>query len=169
MASNSGVELAIKLNKAGKSLGKANRDAVSQAALEYKNAVLDEARKDIGADLTLSHWGWRSNGSYRGLKLGAGYKVTGTSNAQARLEARPMGPWKVLEYGANKHEIKPRKRKKNGRLKLRDGKFSRGVMHRGSKGKRTWSTGIRKGTKPAMAVFSREHKSSLAKSFGIGP
>jgi len=41
-------------------------------------------------------------------------------------------------------------------------------MHPGTRPKRTWSKGIQKGSKPAMAVFSREHKSSLAKSFGVG-
>jgi hypothetical protein len=167
---NNGAELAIKLQSASRSLGKANRDAVSKAALVYKDAVLAELRSDAGGDQVMSHWGWKSSGNYRVVKMGAGYDLDGTDKCVATLKARPMGLWKVMEYGASRHEILPRKnkRKKGGRLKFANGGFGRGVMHPGTRPKRTWSKGIQKGSKPAMAVFSREHKSSLAKSFGVG-
>lgn len=97
--SRSPKELADKLDSAGKIIAGGNRDAVSAAADVYKDAVLFQGRLDTGGDLKLSRWG------RNGLRLNAGYDVDGQAKATAKLRPRPMGPWKVLEYGAKPHVI----------------------------------------------------------------
>ena len=53
--SSSGKELANKLQKAARASGKANRQAVSAAALAYKEATLASAASDTGGDLRISN------------------------------------------------------------------------------------------------------------------
>lgn len=97
--SRSATELAHKLDAAGRSITGHNRAAVGAAADAYKDSVLTQARGDSGGDLRLSKFG------RNGVKLGAGYDVDGDVRATAKLSPRPMGPWKVLEYGASPHVI----------------------------------------------------------------
>ncbi len=97
--SRNATELAHKLDAAGRAVIGENRAAVSAAAGVYKDSVLTQARVDSGGDLRLSHFG------RNGTKLGAGYDVDGDVHATAKLTPRPMGPWKVLEYGAKPHVI----------------------------------------------------------------
>lgn len=86
----------------GKVVTGTNREAVTAAADVYKDSVLTQGRMDSGGDLRLSRWG------RNGLKLNAGYDVDGRgTKAEAIIKPRPMGPWKVLEYGAAKHPIIP--------------------------------------------------------------
>jgi hypothetical protein len=99
--SRSPEEFAKKLGAAGAGLIKNNPDAVAASANAYKNAVLDQARKDSGGDLKLSRWG------KNGTKLNAGYQLKGGAQASALLRPRPAGPWRVLESGARPHLIVP--------------------------------------------------------------
>lgn len=97
--SRNATELARKLDLAGRAIVGENRDAVAAAAGVFKDSVLHQARVDSAGDLRLSKFG-RS-----GVKLGAGYDVDGDVHATATLTPRPMGPWKVMEYGAKPHVI----------------------------------------------------------------
>lgn len=90
------------LSKSGKALAQNNRNATRNAALAFKGAALKEARKDSGGDLRLSRFG------RNGVKLNVGFDLEGSPGQQrATVKARPMGPWKVLEYGAKPHPIIP--------------------------------------------------------------
>lgn len=196
--SNSTAELVKKLSTAGDGLLKKNVTGVTRSAQVYKESVLTEARADTGGDGRLSRWG------RNGLKLNAGYEVTGTTDAKAILTARPMGPWKVLEHGSDPHLIVPGlTRRQRGAMELmsmlssgrggydaaalaasargnrnnRGGRRRRPVplniggnlrayaRHPGSKGKGTWSTGIRRGTKPATAAYRKAQTDALAEVF----
>lgn len=97
--SRNAAELAHKMDLAAKRIVGENRDAVAAAADVYKDSVLTQGRLDTGGDQRLSRWG------RRGIKLGAGYDVNGDVVATAKMAPRPMGPWKVLEYGAKPHVI----------------------------------------------------------------
>lgn len=86
----------------GKALVANNRNATRNAALAFKGAALAEARKDSGGDLRLSRFG------KNGVKLNVGFDLDGSPGEQrATIRPRPMGPWKVLEYGAKPHPIIP--------------------------------------------------------------
>ena len=104
--SRDGAALAAKLTVAATAIANANRNATAAAAQEYKESVLVTGRAATGGDLRLSKWG------KKGVKLGAGYDVDGQQHAKATLTARPMGPWKVVEYGAASHPIVPGATKK---------------------------------------------------------
>lgn len=89
-----------KMNDVAQTITGTNREAVSAAAAAYKAAELAAGSKDSGGDLRLSRWG-RS-----GVKLNVGYDITQTGvRSEAVVKPRPMGPWKVLEYGAAPHII----------------------------------------------------------------
>lgn len=90
-----------RISQMGVALARNNSQATQRAALAYKTAALKEASKDSGGDLRLSRWG------KRGVKLGVGFDIEGGSQAKATIAPRPMGPWKVLEYGAAAHLIVP--------------------------------------------------------------
>lgn len=100
--SNSAKELSEKLVAVGHGVTAANRNAVTAAAAAYKDSTLAAGRSDSGGDLRLSRWG------RKGLRLNVGYDVDGNGpEASAVIKPRPMGPWKVLEYGAKPHLIVP--------------------------------------------------------------
>lgn len=173
--STSGAQLAKKITKVSNGLGKANREAVSAAALVYKEAVLAEALKDTGGDLTLSHWGWRpTSRTYRKPRLGAYYDVKGAQRAVALLKPKPIGLWVFLEAGASPHRINRRAaRKRRGQaqpkayrrgLALAGGGFAASVNHPGVPGRRTWSRGLRSGRTPAMRQFKLTHQRALLNS-----
>jgi hypothetical protein len=113
--SRSGADLSKKLQGYAKEAGKANRQAVSAAAMQYKDELLDAAERDLDTrnpspKRSFSRWGKDSKGmagSRKALQVGAGYDLRGYVNATAKLKARPQGPWKVLEYGAKDHNIIP--------------------------------------------------------------
>lgn len=166
--SHSGAELALKLQKTSRSLGKANRKAVSAAALAYKEAVLASGAADTGGDLRMSHWGWSPvKGDYRAPKLGAGYDVKGYEHATALLKPRPIGLWVYLEAGAKPHAIKNRTRGRNRRkaLALQGGGFATAVNHPGTRGKKTWTRGLKVGEPQAMRIFKLTQQRALLESF----
>ena len=113
--SRSGAELSKKLTAVSKDLGRANRQAVSAAAMQYKDELLDAAERDLDSrnpspKRSFSRWGKDNKGmagSRKALQVSAGYDLRGYANAVAKLKARPQGPWKVLEYGAKPHNIIP--------------------------------------------------------------
>ena len=72
-----------------------------------------------------------------------------------------------LEGGARPHVIKNRTRGRNRRkaLALQGGGFASAVNHPGTKGKKTWSRGLKAGEQPAMRVFKLTHQRSLLESF----
>ena len=103
-------KLVRNLSAAGKELAKNNRNATRNAAMAFKGAALTEARKDSGGDMVLSNFG------KNGAKLNVGFDLEGSgSTAKATVRPRPMGPWKVLEYGAKPHPIVPGLTRRQGR------------------------------------------------------
>jgi hypothetical protein len=95
-------KLGRNISASGKALVQNNRNATRDAAMAFKGAALDTARKDSGGDLRLSRWG------KNGVKLNVGFDLEGSPGEQrATVQPRPMGPWKVLEYGAKPHPIIP--------------------------------------------------------------
>lgn len=95
-------KLGRNISRSGKALVANNRNATRNAALAFKGAALVEARKDSGGDLRLSRFG------KNGVKLNVGFDLDGQPGRQrATVTPRPMGPWKVLEYGAKPHPIIP--------------------------------------------------------------
>ena len=109
-------QLAVRVIGYAESIGKANREAVTEAIKVYKNGVITQLRRDIGSEQRLSQWrwDWRMK-TYRPLKFSAGYEVKGTDKAEAILLPRPRprnprsaGPWRVLESGARPHTIVPK-------------------------------------------------------------
>ena len=166
--SKSGAELANKLQKAARASGKANRQAVSAAALAYKEATLASGASDTGGDLRMSHWGWSPvKGTYRAPKLGAYYDVKGYENATALLRPKPIGLWVYLEGGARPHAITNRTRGRNRRkaLALQGGGFAKAVNHPGTRGKKSWSRGLKAGEPQALRIFKLTHQRSLLESF----
>lgn len=113
--SKSGAQLSKKLQGYAKDAGRANRQAVSAAAMQYKDELLDNAERDLDSrnpspKRSFSRWGKDSKGMVgdrKALQVSAGYDLRGYTNAVAKLKARPQGPWKVLEYGAKPHAIVP--------------------------------------------------------------
>lgn len=113
--SKSGAQLSKKLQGYAKDAGRANRQAVSAAAMQYKDELLDAAERDLDSrnpspKRSFSRWGKDNKGmpgDRKALQVGAGYDLRGYANAVAKLKARPQGPWKVLEYGAKPHNIIP--------------------------------------------------------------
>lgn len=181
--------LAAKLTVAATAIANANRNATAAAAQEYKESVLVTGRAATGGDLRLSRWG------KKGVKLGAGYDVDGQQHAKATLTARPMGPWKVVEYGAASHPIVPGATKKmrqgaqlmslmtgtevsaegvagsrRGAKKRRvmawgSGNIGAYVRHPGTKGKKAWSVGIAQGTPSAIRAYKKKQVEALGKVF----
>ena len=166
--SKSGAELANKLQKAARASGKANRKAVSAAALAYKESTLLSGARDTGGDLRLSHWGWSpAKATYRAPKLGAYYDVKGYENATAIVRPKPIGLWVYLEGGARPHAIKNRTRGRSRRkaLALQGGGFAKAVNHPGTRGKKSWSRGLKAGEPQALRIFKLTHQRSLLESF----
>lgn len=94
--------IAGNLQRAGAELAKNNRNATRDAAAAFKAAALAEAKRDSGGDLRLSRFG------KNGVRLNVGYDLEGSgSTTKATVRPRPMGPWKVLQYGAKPHLIVP--------------------------------------------------------------
>jgi len=103
MGTSRGVgEFADKMGKLAKSVVDQNKPGVVAAATVYKTSLIAEGKRDSGGDGVLSNFG------KNGAKLSAGYDLKSTGGkAQAIVKPRPMGPWKVLEYGAKPHPIIP--------------------------------------------------------------
>lgn len=103
MGTSRGVgEFADKMGKLAKGVVDQNKPGVVAAATVYKTSLVAEGKRDSGGDGVLSNFG------KNGAKLSAGYDLKSTGGkAQAIVKPRPMGPWKVLEYGAKPHPIIP--------------------------------------------------------------
>jgi hypothetical protein len=177
--STTSAQLAGKLVSFSVDMPKLNRQAVSDAALEFKTGVLTEAKSVVGGDLRMSNFG------RRGVKLGAGYDVKGYDNAVALLRARPQGPWKILEYGAGPHLVGMGKagstettRSKGRAYRRANKKFLKGrgyahpvrgpVAHPGSKSFKVWSRGVTTRQPRAVQRIRMAFATGLYRRFG-GP
>jgi hypothetical protein len=178
--SKSSAELSRKLVGFASQLPQTNRQSISDAALTFKDAVLAEGKRDVGGDLRLSRWG------KRGLKLGAGFDVRGTTNATALLRARPQGPWKVLEVGtqsaggyligAGRSRSNTAKSRARG-YRTGSQKFLKGreyahpvrgpIVHPGVKPKGTWTRGVLRGQPKAVNIIRGRYVRALGKQFGL--
>lgn len=181
--SANGAELAAKLGKAANAIERARRDMVTAAAMEMKQALVAEITRDT-RDGRLSGVG------RNGVKVGAGFTVSGTRNPTALMA--PRGPVWLIDRNTSPHWITSRHARgsRAGRARALGGNAYRasrrtgpvvsslghgppapggaagggrravilipGTGHRrrarhpGTRGKRTWSRGVRIGT-PAAA------------------
>ncbi len=158
--SNSVEMFATKIIAGGVAIGAANRPAVSNAALAAKKVTLAVATPDTGGDLRLPRWG------RRGLRLNVGYEITSPSASTSRavVRPRPIGPWAVLEDGADPHVIAPRPRGKRKALRVGDG-FAARTNHPGSAGKKTWTKGVRSARPAATKAYQAVQHDALLKAF----
>lgn len=159
-------QLGVQFTKYSKEFGEANKVAVTEAAKVIKEYTILSAAKDVGGDMAMSHWGWlpRSK-TYRQPKLSVYYDVKGKQRATALIKPKPIGLWVYLEAGAKPHPIALRKR---GRDRVRaladkpkDAVFAVSVQHPGTKGRKTWSRGLRVGEPIAMRVYTLTHQREL--------
>jgi len=164
--STSVMEFAIKIDKFAKVQGRANRDATQAAAQVYKDRILANLAKDVGADLRMSRWGAKGQRSSGGIKLGVGYQVRGYEHATALIKAKPAGVWKVLEHGAAAHSVKPKKRR-GARTAMIGSGYAHPVSHEimipQTRGKRTFSIAAKTAERPAVEVFQVAHARSVRK------
>jgi hypothetical protein len=175
--STSGAQLAGKLVAFAGDIPKINREAVSDAALIFKDGVLGEAKKVVGSDLKMSNFG------KRGVRLGAGFDVKGGVNAVALLKARPMGPWKVVEYGAGPHLIGLGKAGRTESVKSKGRAYRKAkakylygqgyahpvrgpIAHPGSKAFKVWSRGITTRQPRAVQRIRLAYASGAYRRFG---
>jgi len=149
-------ELNAKLVAAGATVVGLSKKTVTAAALVYKGSVLTQARSATGGDMRLSRWGRQAGG----LKLGAGFEVSGNSPAVALLKPRPAGPWTVVEFGHTEAKFKRRKGGR-GRKVPRE----RPIKPYRTKGKRSWSKGITSGRPGAVLAARRTQAEGLTKVF----
>lgn len=162
-------QLGVQFTKYSKGFGEANKIAVTEAAKIIKEYTIASAAKDVGSDLAMSHWGWiPRTKTYRQPKLSVYYDVKGKQRATALIKPKPIGLWVYLEAGAKPHPITPRKR---GRYKVRaladkpkNEVFGASAQHPGTKGKKTWSRGLRVGEPVAMRVYTLTHQRELQRT-----
>lgn len=145
-----------KMVAAGASLITLNRKAVTASALVFKESVLAQGRSATGGDLRLSRWGRQAGG----LKLGAGFTVTGDTNATALLKARPAGPWSVVEFGHTEAKFKRRPGGRGRRVPR-----TPPIKTYRTKGKYPWSKGIAAGKPGAVLAARRVQVDGITKVF----
>jgi hypothetical protein len=171
-------EFVTKMERTVKANGTANREALKRAAQVYKDVGLRELGKDTGGNLRLSRWGSATRRKAGGLKLGIGYEIRGKENAAAYIRPRPAGAWKVLEYGTQPHEIKPRRgRGRRGTMFANSepggrsgiGGYSHPVrkviQHPGARGKNTFTRAARIAEPRAIDVYSAAYARALLAEF----
>lgn len=171
--SQSTGELVDKFRKYAFLTGNANRQAVTSAALVYKNRLLATAARDTGGDRRLSRWRRRfgAGGDGQSPKLNAGFDVFGYDNAKAVIKPRPYGIWALLEGGAAPHRIYPFRyargsRNQGARKALKfGGQFAAYVDHPGTPAKRTFSDALT-AEPQAKRVFREAHRRGLLEVFG---
>jgi hypothetical protein len=135
------------LAKSAANLKDAHRSAVTDAALEAKKILLDEANK-------VASGGRLRNVGRSGAKLGVGFEVS-TSGSGARAIVKARGPWQLVERGNRPHVIRPRRRRGKRALSF-DGRAYASVRHPGTRGKEPWAKGQAKaGPKVAKILATR--------------
>lgn len=133
MASNVGRSAALRLRKIAAEVEKAQRSAVSHAALEAKTAHLDALRRVVPSARL-------RNVGKSGARLGVRYDIKGTQNPTALVRA--TGPWHLIENPIKAHEIRPRRRRGGRRAVLTPDGPRAVVQHPGVRNpKRPWQSG----------------------------
>lgn len=162
---------------------RANRDAVSRAALTIKGSVMTQIARTTGGSMKLSGVG------KKGSKVGVRYNVRGYyGNVTAIVSA--TGALHLLERDTKAHEIprgfgSRRTRTSAGRLSAKRVSTSRSLdqarpmkiggewrtgpfKHPGTKGQKPFELGVRTATPIVDRVMRQAHTSSLARTFGVG-
>ena len=87
---------------------KASREGAGAAALIVKQAIESDVRKAVGSDSRMSNAGSKNVRAAGGAPLKVRYDVVGQWTAVAAVYAlAKAGPWKLLEGGSPRHEIRP--------------------------------------------------------------
>jgi hypothetical protein len=130
----------LKIAKLAASLPKelqvAQRRGIQQGALAVTKAIRAEVKSASGGDNRLSGVG------KKGARVGAKYDVKGQVNPTALIKA--TGPMQLLEHPTRPHEITPRKRRKKGALRFKDGTFAMNASHPGTRPKKPFERGVNK-------------------------
>jgi hypothetical protein len=125
--SSTGADLEALTDQAVRALTQAQRDVGRAVAKVGRKAILDDVRRSRRGGLSMSGMNAR---------LGAKTKVLARANAATVvIDAKPPGPWAIVEAGADPHEIEPKRR----RALYFDGLFSAHAAHPGSRATRAWS------------------------------
>ena len=119
--------------------------AANKAALAITRELRQRIRADAGGDSRLSGVG------VKGARVGANYRQL--PSGDVRVQA--TGPVHLLESPTAPHEITPRRRGRKA-LRLSDGQIVARVQHPGTRGKRTWTRGVREGTPKGEKAFTDE-------------
>jgi hypothetical protein len=162
MATNSAQVFGQRIINYGEAIANANKTAVTAAAMVYKGSILASGAKFTGGDLRFSRWKGK-----QGPRLGAGFEVTGKINASALIQAKPMGIWKVLEFGSPAHVMTPKSKRRAGAKALHMGSgplFYARVNHPGRKGTNAWTLGSKAGEPGAMQAYKRTQILALAEA-----
>jgi len=157
--SSAGDDFARRLDRLGSTVRKAQRPAVTSAALAAKKAQLEVMRTDTGGDLRLSGVG------RRGARVGVRFFVQGDREALVRA----TGPVHFVAHPMSPHRI-PRQRSARGRRRyvIVPGADRGGVrssaQHPGTRGKNTWRRGRRK----ASVAVENEVVEKMGKAIAQG-
>lgn len=166
MGTSSSLEAAAaKIGKVAKIVdGQAKENALHAVGKEGKRIITDEYERDMGGNLSLSHW--------KGSNVRVGYDfITGDAVAFQPRDSKGGTVLRVLEENAGPHRIN---RKKRGRKKGRRGSLKIGGAFVGrsvlwtprSGGKRTWVTSSQSmHREPWGKYFDREYAKELARIF----
>lgn len=152
-------QAAVKLRQAAAVIdGQAKTRALHAIGKDGKGIILRTFERDMGGNLTLSHW--------RGSRVSAGYDLESDRVVFKPRDTKGGALLRVLEDGAGAHVI--RRRKKRGRVSLKiGGQFvGRSVLHSGTRGKRTVTDARQRMRREDWAQrFHREYARELARIF----
>jgi len=156
--SNSVAQFVGKIDQAGKSLAKARRDVVNDAALAGKR-IIEGSIRGVVPDMNLSGVG------SGGAKVGVRYDIKGTKNPTALMKA--TGPLQLVENSTAAHTI-PRaggRRRRKRKVLLINGEFSRTVEHPGTKGQQPFAKGKAAATPVMRTIIQRRLTRTLTEVF----
>lgn len=145
-------DLAQRASKIEAAFKRAERDAVTRAALAATTEHRERIIADSGGDSRLSRVGAR-RGRTGGAKVGARFNLVGGLAA----EVKATGPLHIVANPAKPHTIMARSRGgARTTLRLADGGFRRSVSHPGHGGKDTWRKALPDAERAAGKVIGKE-------------
>jgi hypothetical protein len=151
-------DLAASASRTADALQPAQRRGVQQAALHTVTLIRSEMRGATG-DMRMSGVG------KRGAKIGARYDVKGNTNPVALIRA--TGPAHLIERDTQAHRIPRERSRGRKRYAAFGGSVYSRVEHPGTRGKHPFERGWKKAAPQTPAIFQREVRAALRKSWGI--
>lgn len=137
-------------------LARAQQRGIRAGALAVTRSIRAETAQATGGDSRLSGVG------RRGARVGARYDVKGVTNPTALIRA--TGPFQLIEHDTSAHPIRPRRRRRGGRLRLADGSFRAGVRHPGTRAKRPFARGVTRAQSEPGKALDRAVQDAIKRS-----